>query len=338
MTDNAKGGTGFNIHLNEGVVSSFESGKGVLLITGVGVEVIPVSALILGLEVNSRTFLSDPAVTDPLWITPSVTWRTPRFVNVNLGVDASLSQDRDAPQPQALAPWRLFGGLTGSIDTQKGKKDAAASRAREQREAAVRARRDSVENVALHGKINSADNKADSLAQATAAADARKKVIADSLATKAYQDSVILAATQRALSAEKSKRSDAEKQLLSTGLLLMDAVYFETGMTNISINSKPYLNIIAKMLVKYPKLEIQVAGHTDNVGGSDYNMGLSQGRAQAVRDYMVMVAPELNPHLSAKGYGMTMPKASNANAAGKTLNRRTELQVLNKDALREYNR
>jgi OOP family OmpA-OmpF porin len=67
-------------------------------------------------------------------------------------------------------------------------------------------------------------------------------------------------------------------------------------------------------------------------------MGLSQGRAQAVRDYMVTVAPELSGHLSAKGYGLTMPKASNATAAGKTLNRRTELQVLNKDMLREYNR
>jgi outer membrane protein OmpA-like peptidoglycan-associated protein len=225
--------------------------------------------------------------------------------------------------------------LTGSIDTQKGKKEAAASK---EREAAARAHRDSVENASLRREANDAGSKADSLARATAVTDARKKMIADSLAAKAYQDSVILAATQRALSAEKSKRSDAEKQLLSTGLLLMDAVYFETGKTNISINSKPYLNIIAKMLVKYPKLNIEVSGHTDNVGGEAYNMNLSQGRSESVRTYMISVAPELNGHLSAKGYGMTMPKADNATEIGRTYNRRTELQVLNKDALREYNR
>jgi outer membrane protein OmpA-like peptidoglycan-associated protein len=158
------------------------------------------------------------------------------------------------------------------------------------------------------------------------------------MANKARQDSIALAEAAKRLAEEKAKRSDAEKQLLSTGLLLMDAVYFETGKTTISINSKPYLNIIAKMLVKYPKLNIEVSGHTDNVGGAAYNQNLSQGRSQAVRDYMVTVAPELNGHLTAKGYGMTQPKATNATAAGRTLNRRTELQVLNKDALAEYNR
>lgn len=195
-----------------------------------------------------------------------------------------------------------------------------------------------MENVDLHRRVESADDKADSLALATATSDARKTAIADSLANKAYQDSVILAATQRALSAEKSKRSDAEKQLLSTGLLLMDAVYFETGKTDISINSKPYLNIIAKMLVKYPKLNIEVAGHTDNVGGESLNMSLSQGRAESVRSYMTTLAPELNGHLTARGYGMTSPKGDNATANGRTLNRRTELQVLNKSALQDYNR
>jgi OOP family OmpA-OmpF porin len=92
------------------------------------------------------------------------------------------------------------------------------------------------------------------------------------------------------------------------------------------------------MLVKYPKLQIQVAGHTDNVGSAAFNMNLSQGRAEAVRVYMISVAPELGNHLTAKGYGLTLPKATNATAEGRTMNRRTELQVLNKDALQEYNR
>ncbi len=91
------------------------------------------------------------------------------------------------------------------------------------------------------------------------------------------------------------------------------------------------------MLVKYPKLQIEVAGHSDNVGGEAYNMNLSQGRSESVRAYMTMVAPELKGRLSAKGYGMSMPKADNNTESGRMHNRRTELQVLNKTALREYN-
>jgi outer membrane protein OmpA-like peptidoglycan-associated protein len=150
------------------------------------------------------------------------------------------------------------------------------------------------------------------------------------LANKAEQDSVALATSQGNL-------SDAEKQLLSTGMLLLDACYFETGKTDISINSKPYLNIIAKMLLKYPKLQIEVSGYTDNVGGANYNMNLSQGRAAAVESYMVMVAPALSGNLTAKGYGLNDPKADNSTADGRKMNRRTELQVTNKDALKQYN-
>jgi outer membrane protein OmpA-like peptidoglycan-associated protein len=337
MTNEDNGGTGFNLHFNEGVIASFESGKGVAVVAGAGVEIIPISQFILGLEGNFRSLLSDVSMSDPLWVTPSVTWRTPKRVNVNLGVDVSLSSERDAPEPAALAPWRLFGGISGSIDTQRSKKEAGAVKAREAREAAARARRDSVENVSLHRQAASSSAREKATADSLAALKNRSKQDSAAMAAKARQDSLALADAATKLALEKSKRSDAEKQLLSTGLLLMDAVYFETGKTDISINSKPYLNIIAKMLVKYPKLQIQVSGHTDNVGGADYNMGLSQGRAEAVRVYMVSVAPELGNHLTAKGYGMTSPKATNSTAAGRTMNRRTELQVLNKDALREYN-
>ncbi|MBN2037504.1 MAG: OmpA family protein, partial [Chitinispirillaceae bacterium] len=120
------------------------------------------------------------------------------------------------------------------------------------------------------------------------------------------------------------------------GELLLDAVYFKTGETIISINSKPYLNIISIMLLKYPKLQIEVAGHTDNIGGMDYNIGLSQGRATAVRDYLTEVAPALSLTLFSHGYGMSMPKADNGTKEGRLANRRVELRVMNRNALQEY--
>jgi outer membrane protein OmpA-like peptidoglycan-associated protein len=174
--------------------------------------------------------------------------------------------------------------------------------------------------------------KQDSLAMA-------EKARRDSMAMseRARRDSALLGEANRKLSEERSKRSEMENQLLTTGLLVMDAVYFETGRTAISMNSKPYLNMLAKMLTKYPKLQIEVGGHTDNVGSDSYNQTLSDGRSAAVRNYLVSQAPELGTRLTSKGYGETMAKADNATAEGRKYNRRTELRVLNKEALQEYN-
>jgi outer membrane protein OmpA-like peptidoglycan-associated protein len=333
-------GTGFNIHFNEGIISSFEPGKDIALVTGAGIEVVPLVSLILGLEANSRTFLTEVSSADPLWVTPSVTWRTPAFVNITVGADVSVTKDRSGPPERALEPWRIFAGLTYSIDVQAGKKAAAREKAM----------RDSLDKVALANQARASDaqaraaqSKSDSAMRAAAAANAataaanaasaRQKAISDSIAAKARQDSI---AAARRLEEERAKRSDMEKQLLTTGLLVMDAVYFETGKTQISINSEPYLTLIAKMLVKYPKLQVEIGGHTDNVGGLAYNTKLSEGRSAAVVAYMVRVAPELSGRLTSRGYAYSQPKATNTTAEGRQLNRRTELKVLNREALNEY--
>jgi outer membrane protein OmpA-like peptidoglycan-associated protein len=312
MTDKSNGGVGFNVHFNEGVVSSFESGTGVLLVAGAGVEIIPISQLILGLEGNFRTVMSDVSASDPLWVTPSVTWRTPKFVNVNLGVDVSVSPDRDAPEPQSLAPWRLFGGISGSIDTQKAKRDRNARNAR----------RDSLERAELIRKASLVGRDVDSLNRVN---DARRR-----------NDSLALVDANRRLQEALNNLPVAEREFLSTGILVLDAVYFETGKTQISINSEPYVELIAKMLTKYPKLQIAVDGHTDNVGGEEYNRELSRERATVVVNSMINTAPGLRGRLTARGHGYSQPKATNETEAGRELNRRTELSVLNKEALKEY--
>jgi len=156
------------------------------------------------------------------------------------------------------------------------------------------------------------------------------------LAAKARQDSLALAEANRNLEQERSHRSDWEKEFLRTGVLNLEALYFETGKAEISINSKPYLNLVGKVLSKYSKLQMEIGGHTDNVGNAAHNQKLSQDRSDAVRLYLTAAYGELNGHLSAKGYGMTQPKASNKNADGRQVNRRVEITVLNKDVLKEY--
>jgi outer membrane protein OmpA-like peptidoglycan-associated protein len=145
---------------------------------------------------------------------------------------------------------------------------------------------------------------------------------------------LVQAANNRAF--EKDNRSDAEYQLLSTGQLPLDDVNFKSGDSIVSSNSKPYLNDISKMLLKYPKLQIEVGGHTDNTGDSEYNIDLSRGRAESVRDYLIKVAPALSSRLSARGYGMRLPKADNRTKKGRSSNWRVLLRVINTHVLAEY--
>lgn len=341
---------GFKLHVNEGVITSLEEGTDALLVLSTGAQV-NIFAAVLGLELHSRNPIDNIDFgTDPFWLSPSLQFRSAYDINLSVGSDFALSGNRDdAAGTRALEPFRLYGGLTFTFDTEAGAR--AAEKARAQREAreknALRNSNRSLKEQAKEDALEAARQKAasDSAAAAMASknsgdsASMANKARQDSLAMadKARQDSLALIESQKALALEKSKRSDAEKQLLSTGLLLMDAVYFETGKTDISINSKPYLNIIAKMLTKYTKLRIEVAGHTDDVGSDLNNQRLSQGRAESVANYMVSVAPELRDVLSAKGYGESMPKADNKTAEGRKLNRRTELSVLNKEMLKEYN-
>lgn len=330
---------GFKLHVNEGVVTSLEDGTDALLLLSTGAQVNMFSA-VLGMELHSRNPIDAIDFgTDPFWMTPSLQFRSAYNINLTLGGDIAFSGVRgDAAGTRALEPYRLFGGMTFTFDTEAGAREEEKARAqREAREKnALRNSNRSLKEQAREDSIAALKQKASS---DSAAALLKAKNTSDSLAmaNKARQDSIALAESQKALALEKSKRSEAEKQLLSTGLLLMDAVYFETGKTEISINSKPYLNIIGKMLTKYTKLRIEVAGHTDDVGSDASNQRLSQGRAESVANYMVSVAPELREVLSAKGYGESMPKADNKSADGRKLNRRTELQVLNKEMLKEYN-
>jgi outer membrane protein OmpA-like peptidoglycan-associated protein len=340
---------GFKLHLNEAGVVDINKSEPALLLLGAGVQG-NLGFMVLGAEINSRTRVSDMSFgTDPLWFTPSLHIRTPYQMNAMVGIDVSLSEDRSNNNPRALEPYRVFGALAFSFDMLAGRRNAEfARRHKAEQDLAAKTVNDS---IALANEKNKDRMHTDAMQRQAydntqankAAIDAlAAKAIADSiaaantLAAKTTADSLALLQSANDLAYEKGKRSDAEKQLLSTGELLLDAVYFKTGKTDISINSKPYLNIIGKMLLKYPKLQIEVAGHTDNVGGVDYNVGLSQGRAEAVHNYLTIAYPALNSTLSAHGYGMSKPKADNNTKDGRKSNRRVELRVMNKDALLEY--
>ncbi len=98
-----------------------------------------------------------------------------------------------------------------------------------------------------------------------------------------------------------------------------DSAVFKTGFNHT-------LDSVAKVLKEYNKINVIVAGYTDNVGKADYNNQLSLRRAQAVADYLILrnVSPA---RISVYGYGSQYPVASNATEAGRAQNRRVTITL-----------
>jgi outer membrane protein OmpA-like peptidoglycan-associated protein len=111
------------------------------------------------------------------------------------------------------------------------------------------------------------------------------------------------------------------------GLIVsMSDVLFDSGMYSLKPGAREKLSKVSGILLAYPTLSIQVGGYTDNVGGDEMNQKLSENRASTVRDYMVEQGVAASS-VTARGFGNTMPVASNDNAAGRQENRRVELVV-----------
>ncbi len=108
-------------------------------------------------------------------------------------------------------------------------------------------------------------------------------------------------------------------------VLRLPGLGFTSGTTRLAPAAKPVLERLAGALALYPGAHISVEGHTDSSGNSAANQRLSQGRAEAVRDYLVRQLQVAPGRVSAVGYGDTRPVASNANAEGRRQNRRIEL-------------
>ena len=106
----------------------------------------------------------------------------------------------------------------------------------------------------------------------------------------------------------------------------MQGIEFETGKATIKKKSYPLLDQIAATFIENSNYIIEVQGHTDNVGNEDYNMKLSDDRANAVRYYLISKGVE-STRMTANGYGMTQPIADNKTKEGRQKNRRVEFKI-----------
>jgi len=108
--------------------------------------------------------------------------------------------------------------------------------------------------------------------------------------------------------------------------IVLRGVNFDFDKSNIRPDAQPVLEEACKTLKAEPSINVSCNGYTDSVGTDQYNMGLSQRRANAVRDWLIKCGIPAS-RLAVRGFGKTNPVASNATAEGRAQNRRTELVV-----------
>ena len=101
---------------------------------------------------------------------------------------------------------------------------------------------------------------------------------------------------------------------------------FDVNRSDIRSNLYPVFNDIAKVLRDYEKTMLVVAGHTDDTGPYQYNMNLSQARADSVKQYLLAQNVQ-SIRVETKGYGPNYPVVPNTSEANRTLNRRVEIHI-----------
>jgi len=225
----------------------------------------------------------------------------------------------------------------GKIDLRNSEKQTADAQAELSRQAAIKAAKDKadadsrMQQAAIEqGKkdVNDAERRA-AVSQAeldkqAALQAAKEKSDADSLQGKQeLRDSEKRTADALAELASIASLKQEERGLVLT---LSGSILFRSAESNLMAPAQTKLDQIAKSLLAIHARNIIVEGHTDSQGSEAYNQGLSQRRADAVRDYLVQ-RDYPSDHIQSRGRGEGSPVASNASAEGRANNRRVEIII-----------
>jgi outer membrane protein OmpA-like peptidoglycan-associated protein len=245
------------------------------------------------------------------------------------------AERRAAEAREALAKQQAADAEKAKLEAQLAQEKAARERAEaEAARAAALAQQQEAEKAARQAAQDKAAAEAAAAQTAAQAAEAARLAAQQKAAAEADAER----ARQAAASAEAEK-AELRKQLLAQlnsilqtrdsarGLIVnMSDVLFDTGSYTLRPGAREKLAKISGILLAYPSLKVQVEGHTDSVGGDDYNQRLSERRAGSVRDYLVSEQVSSDA-VSAFGFGKSRPVATNDTPEGRQQNRRVELVV-----------
>ncbi len=235
--------------------------------------------------------------------------------------DAATRQKDQAQSDQARAELATAQAQSDTARAEAAKAQAESATATAQAQTA-QAQSDSDKAKADMAASQAASANALNAAQA----DAEQSRLAAQQAQQSAQQAEADKATMRTrLSAQLNKILQTRDS--ARGLIVsMSDVLFDTGKYSLKPGAREKLAKVAGILLAYPGLNIEVGGYTDNVGGDAMNQTLSENRAGSVRDYLVQQGVTADS-VSAKGFGNTLPVATNDNSAGRQQNRRVELVV-----------
>jgi len=249
------------------------------------------------------------------------------------------AEDARAIAVKKMDEVRLANERQDSADAQAQSQQQADDARRQEQQA--RAAKVQAEADAENARSDAADSQAATAKAQSDMADSRAESATALSAAQADAQQSRLAAQQAQLTAQqaetdkaamRAKLSEQLNSILQTrdtarGLIVsMSDVLFDTGRFSLKPGAREKLAKVAGILLAYPGLNIEVGGYTDNVGGDAMNQTLSENRAGSVRDYLVQEGVLTNS-VSAKGFGNSLPVASNDNSAGRQQNRRVELLV-----------
>ncbi|MGC4054164.1 MAG: OmpA family protein [Paludibaculum sp.] len=232
------------------------------------------------------------------------------------------ADEQERQRVQAEADRQAEEARRALADKQRIEAELAATK-----EAARRAEAEAARLAAEAAQRQADENRAKA-EQATAAAEAAK---AQALAEQEKAQKLAEAA-EREKAELRAKLLQQFNQILETkdsdrGLVVnLGDVLFDTGKYTIRPLAREKLARLSGIVLAYPGLKLESEGHTDNVGGEQFNQKLSEQRAQTVRDYLVSQGiPDAS--VTSTGKGFSMPVAPNDTAAGRQKNRRVEIIV-----------
>jgi OmpA-OmpF porin, OOP family len=126
---------------------------------------------------------------------------------------------------------------------------------------------------------------------------------------------------------KESGVEDLKRSIALNGSAAIYGIHFDTASAKLRPDSLASLETVLQLIKTSPGTRWTISGHTDNQGGADYNLGLSEARAKSVVTWLIQHGIESN-RLVAKGYGLTRPVADNGTDSGRALNRRVEVTPL----------
>ena len=132
------------------------------------------------------------------------------------------------------------------------------------------------------------------------------------------------------ISEYKEMNVDIEMRPIEIGeIIRLNNIFFDFNESTLRPESYMELERVIKLLNENPNIEIELSGHTDNVGSDEYNIELSLNRARAVAEHIVLKGVN-SQRIISKGYGKQSPVSSNDSEEGRQLNRRVEFTILKK--------